>query len=106
MKSPSLPPGPSPSQQPFRVSRRDALMATVGLAGTAALGTARAADAQPKSADARRGSPQRFDMKKSINLWAFPYPDKMTLEECLRLAKNAGFDGIELNYDLDNDLSP
>jgi sugar phosphate isomerase/epimerase len=30
----------------------------------------------------------------------------MNLEECLRLAKDAGFDGIELNYDLDNDLSP
>lgn len=30
----------------------------------------------------------------------------MNLEECLKLAKRAGFDGIELNYDLDNDLSP
>jgi len=30
----------------------------------------------------------------------------MTLEECLVLAKRAGFDAIELNYDLDNDLSP
>ncbi|MBI5388538.1 MAG: sugar phosphate isomerase/epimerase [Verrucomicrobia bacterium] len=45
-------------------------------------------------------------MKKSINLWAFPYPDRMNLRECLQLAKDAGFDGIELNYDLDNDLSP
>jgi hexulose-6-phosphate isomerase len=45
-------------------------------------------------------------MRKSINLWAFPYPDKMNLEQCLRLAKEAGFDGIELNYDLENDLSP
>lgn len=45
-------------------------------------------------------------MKKSINLWAFPYPEKMSLEQCLQLARDAGFDGIELNYDLDNDLSP
>jgi hexulose-6-phosphate isomerase len=45
-------------------------------------------------------------MKKSINLWAFPYPSRMSLSDCLRLAKDAGFDGIELNYDLDNDLSP
>ena len=45
-------------------------------------------------------------MKKSINLWAFPYPDRMTLRECFQLAKDAGFDAIELNYDLDNDLSP
>lgn len=47
-----------------------------------------------------------FNMKKSINLWAFPYPGKMTLRQCLQLAKDAGFDGIELNYDLDSDLSP
>jgi hexulose-6-phosphate isomerase len=45
-------------------------------------------------------------MKKSINLWAFPYPQRMSLRECLQLARDAGFDGIELNYDLDNDLSP
>jgi len=50
--------------------------------------------------------PRRYAMKKSINLWAFPYPEKMNLEQCLRLAKSAGFDAIELNYDLDNDLSP
>ena len=49
---------------------------------------------------------RRFDMKKSINLWAFPYPEKMTLRQCLQLAKDAGFDGIELNYDLDSELSP
>ena len=48
----------------------------------------------------------KYAMKKSINLWAFPYPQKMSLEQCLRLAKAAGFDGIELNYDLDSDLSP
>ncbi len=30
----------------------------------------------------------------------------MSLEQCLKLAKDAGFDGIELNYDLDSDLSP
>ena len=61
---------------------------------------AQAAPASP--APARSPLP----MKKSINLWAFPYPDKMSLEQCLRLAKAAGFDGIELNYDLDSDLSP
>jgi hexulose-6-phosphate isomerase len=57
-------------------------------------------------ADERRLSPKRYDMKKSINLWAFPYPGRMTLRECLQLAHDAGFDGIELNYDLDSDLSP
>lgn len=49
---------------------------------------------------------KKYPFKKSINLWAFPYPQKMTLEECLQLAKDAGFDGIELNYDLESDLSP
>ncbi len=57
-------------------------------------------------ADARQGSLKRYKMKKSINQWAFPYPQRMNLEECLKLAKRAGFDGIELNYDLENDLSP
>lgn len=50
-------------------------------------------------------SSKRYEMKKSINQWAFPYPQKMSLRECLQLAKDAGFDGIELNYDLENDLS-
>jgi len=66
----------------------------------------RALAAAPKPPDERRASPKRHAMKKSINLWAFPYPDRMNLRECLQLAKAAGFDGIELNYDLDNDLSP
>jgi hexulose-6-phosphate isomerase len=30
----------------------------------------------------------------------------MNLEQCLRLAKDAGFDAVELNYDLESDLSP
>jgi L-ribulose-5-phosphate 3-epimerase len=92
------------------VSRREALRAGLAAAGGLAAvssGTAAAdeseASAQP---DDRKASPTRYDVKKSINLWAFPYPERMTLEECLQLAKDAGFDGIELNYDLENDLSP
>jgi hexulose-6-phosphate isomerase len=77
----------------------------------AALATASAPPAEAQenaisAPDERRSSPKKFDMKKSINLWAFPYPQRMNLEECLTLARRAGFDGIELNYDLDNDLSP
>lgn len=49
---------------------------------------------------------KKYAFKKSINLWAFPYPQQMTLEQCLKLAKAAGFDGIELNYDLESELSP
>lgn len=53
------------------------------------------------------GQPKkRYAMKKSINQWAFPYPEKMSLRRCFEIAKDAGFDGIELNYDLENDLSP
>jgi L-ribulose-5-phosphate 3-epimerase len=88
------------------VSRRTAL-GTALAAGAAALNPTAPAVADPGAEpDPRRASPKRFDMKKSINQWAFPYPERMTLKDCLQLAKNAGFDGIELNYDLDNDLSP
>src|SRR5262245_33433132 len=98
-------------RDPSRINRRGVLRSTLAAAGTAALApgvpTAAAGPAAgPKEADARRASPKTYRMKKSINLWAFPYPGRMTLRECLQLAKNAGFDGIELNYDLDNDLSP
>jgi len=89
------------------ITRRTALQSALAAGGAAALASATdAGQAQPAPADARRSSPRRYAMKKSINLWAFPYPERMTLRECMQLAKNAGFDGIELNYDLDNDLSP
>jgi hexulose-6-phosphate isomerase len=85
------------------ISRRSAIGATL-LAGAAFL-------AGPVNAQEPRGAAastprKRYGMKKSINLWAFPYPQKMSLVQCLQLAKDAGFDGIELNYDLESDLSP
>jgi hexulose-6-phosphate isomerase len=108
MMTPRSPEGEGPV--PFRVSRRAALRSTLAAAGAAAAaaGPSAAADAQTltEPTDARRASPKTYRMKKSINLWAFPYPQRMTLRECLQLARDAGFDGIELNYDLDNDLSP
>ena len=89
------------------VSRRSAFKWVAAAAGTVATATATtSATAAPRKADERRSSPKRYKMKKSINLWAFPYPDRMNLRECLQLAKDAGFDGIELNYDLESDLSP
>ncbi|NND96278.1 MAG: sugar phosphate isomerase/epimerase [Pirellulaceae bacterium] len=70
-------------------------------------GAAMAAGRSPQAAVPAESKPARkYNMKKSINLWAFPYPDKMSLKQCLQLAKDAGFDGIELNYDLESDLSP
>src|SRR6478672_11157027 len=90
---------------PSPLDRREALRTVV--AGGALLAAAGGAAAEPQSkVDPRRASGRRYDVKKSINLWAFPYPERMTLRECLQLAHDAGFDGIELNYDLDNDLSP
>jgi L-ribulose-5-phosphate 3-epimerase len=92
------------------VSRRDIMGAAIAATGAIAFGAAAAAqETRPPTESQRsdlRGSPIVYNMKKSINQWAFPYPQRMTLEDCLLLAKRAGFDGIELNYDLENDLSP
>lgn len=89
------------------VSRRQAMSAALaGAGGAAAFGAAWLGTPTKPSIAAPAAPRPRYAMKKSINLWAFPYPDRMSLDDCLRLAKDAGFDGIELNYDLDNDLSP
>jgi hexulose-6-phosphate isomerase len=92
----------------FGVSRRSWISSMAGAAvfgaSAAATGVSGAAAKTEEQASAKPS--KRYDFKKSINQWAFPYPQKMSLEQCLRLAKEAGFDGIELNYDLDNDLSP
>jgi hexulose-6-phosphate isomerase len=87
------------------LNRRAAISAALAAAGGAAAFGAPASAAPSPNAKTAPGT-RRYDFKKSINLWAFPYPDRMNLEQCLQLAKDAGFDGIELNYDLDNDLSP
>jgi L-ribulose-5-phosphate 3-epimerase len=99
---------PSPAFS-HQMTRRAAIGTALAAAGGAAAlvhGAAPSGAAERPRLDTRRSAPKRYEMKKSINLWAFPYPERMTLRECLQLAKNAGFDGIELNYDLDNDLSP
>ena len=92
------------------LDRRELLAysATFGSAFLAAQGLApRAEGAEPAARPATPVSaPKRYDMKKSINLWAFPYPDKMSLKECFQLAKDAGFDAVEVNYALEGDLSP
>ncbi len=107
-----------PLGQTRRVGRRDALAAGLAAWGLAASSPGvRASDEANRSAsesrprnggpaDDRAYSPKRYQAKKSINQWAFPYPERMSLRECLQLAKDAGFDAIELNYDLENDLSP
>ncbi|MFT4640626.1 MAG: L-ribulose-5-phosphate 3-epimerase [Verrucomicrobiales bacterium] len=100
---------PRPASFCGSLDRRAALKSMATLSGVTALATTVATGADEPSAasnDERKASPKRYKMKKSINLWAFPYPDRMSLKECLQLAKDAGFDGIELNYDLESDLSP
>ena len=98
-------PRPDPASERL-LTRRDLLKSAGILTAAVALAPRFAPAAEPPGPDARRASPKRYEMKKSINLWAFPYPQRMNLRECLQLAKDAGFDGIELNYDLESDLSP
>lgn len=106
------------SDAPMEVTRRAALSSAVA-GGAFALGSSLAAAFEPRAEFAQADTApsqsetlrqKKFEMKKSINLWAFPYsnpfPNQWSLEKCLQTAKDAGFDGIELNYDLDSDLSP
>jgi len=92
------------------LSRRELLgySATFGSAFLAAQGllSAEAGGQEPGAKAVKPPAGKKYDMKKSINLWALPYPQKMTLKECLQLCKDAGFDGVEVNYALEGDLSP
>ncbi len=92
--------------RPTGLSRRELLAYTAALGGSfmAAQGLAVEQAAEPRP---NRTTPaKQYDMKKSINLWALPYPEKMSLKECFQLCKEAGFDAVEVNYALDGDLSP
>jgi hexulose-6-phosphate isomerase len=77
-----------------------AFLAAQGLVEDAASGQ------EPGASEVKPEAGKKYDMKKSINLWALPYPQKMSLKECLQLCKDAGFDGVEVNYALEGDLSP
>ncbi len=84
-----------------RLSRREwlACSAAAGAGMAAASGLSSVAAASPNPG-------KRYNMKKSINLWALPYPEKMDLETCFQICADAGFDGVEVNYDLESDLAP
>jgi hexulose-6-phosphate isomerase len=43
------------------------------------------------------------DMKKGISIWSFP--KDMSISDCIKLARHAGFDGIELALGLEGSLS-
>ena len=90
------------------LGRRELLAyaATFGTAFLARQGLVQAEEPEAGEKAVVRSSPRRrYEMKKSINLWAFPYPDKWSLKECLELAKDAGFDGVELNLALEGEFS-
>lgn len=92
------------------LARRDlvAYSAAFGAAFLARPGLAAAQRNITPSKPQRRPSgatPRRYAMKKSINMWAFPYPDKWSLRECFELAKDAGFDGVEINFTLEGEFS-
>jgi hexulose-6-phosphate isomerase len=96
-----------PASKTQGITRRTIISSALAVAGGAIAFPQSIVQASPQTQpDDRRSAVKRYDMKKSINLWAFPYPERMNLRECMQLAKNAGFDGIELNFDLENDLSP
>lgn len=106
-------PQQSQDRMSYELSRREVLaytaafggafLAAQGLGAEGAYGAGKKAAGEPAAPAA---PPKRYDMKKSINLWALPYPKKMTLKECFQLCKDAGFDGVEVNYALDGDLRP
>src|SRR3954464_7845828 len=72
----------------YRMTRRTVISAALAAAGGAqAFGQATTDGPAAASASSTAQSTRRYDMRKSINLWAFPYPDKMSLQQCLQLAK-------------------
>jgi L-ribulose-5-phosphate 3-epimerase len=100
-------PEPGREQENSALNRRTVLRSSLAAGAVLSGPLAAAGIARREPEPGPLGASTRtFAMKKSINLWAFPYPGKMSLSDCLKLAKDAGFDGIELNYDLENDLSP
>lgn len=95
---------PKPVNPPL--DRRE-LLAYAAWFGPAFLAAQGLAAAEPELKPATPvNSGKKYVMKKSINMWAFPYPQHQTLRRSLQLAKDAGFDAVELNYALEGDLSP
>ncbi|HEX7380281.1 MAG TPA: sugar phosphate isomerase/epimerase family protein [Pirellulales bacterium] len=98
------------SDQPTSpLGRRELLAysAAFGSAFLAAQGLLRGEEKDNGEAAARPANTpgKKYNMKKSINLWAFPYPQKMGLDDCFKLAKDAGFDGVEINFALEGEFS-
>ncbi|MFP4172574.1 MAG: sugar phosphate isomerase/epimerase family protein [Candidatus Hydrogenedentota bacterium] len=101
-------PEPNSAQRLNKLSRRELLAysAAFGASFAAAGGVGRAASAQSQAGASNPNPGKEYSMKKSINLWALPYPDDMSLETCFDICADAGFEGVEVNYDIEGELSP
>src|SRR6187455_1697405 len=73
------------------ISRRAAIKSTLVAASSAAFAPNAVVEAAQTQPDPRRSSTWRYELNHSINLWDFPYPQRIPLTECLQLAKDAGF---------------
>ncbi len=91
---------------PKKLSRRELLAYTAAFGSTFVAAQGLAQDTAEESRELPQPPAKRYDMKKSINLWALPHPDKMSLKQCFELCKEAGFDAVEVNYALEGELSP
>src|SRR5260221_14551113 len=79
----------SPFENSGSFSRRDLVGSAISAAAlAAAFGGPISIAAATEPAQAPPG--KQYPFKKSINQRAFPHPQKMTLEQCLRLAQDAG----------------
>ena len=95
-----------------KLDRREllAMSATFGsgfLAAQGLISQAEARELAPRTVAAGTGAAgdRQYPFKTSINLWAFPYPDQMSLQQCFELAADAGFDAVEVNFNLEGELS-
>ena len=84
---------------------RRELLAYSAVFGSAFVARQGLAAAPAPSAQATQALPAADSMKKSINLWAFPYPDKWSLRRCFQVARDAGFDAVEPNFNLEGEFS-
>jgi L-ribulose-5-phosphate 3-epimerase len=96
----------SQSRKPGADLGRRELLGLAAMFGPAFLAAQGLGDDAPAATTVSRARSKPRDMKTSINLWALPYPQAMTLEECFQLAHDAGFDAVEVNFNLEGDISP
>lgn len=92
-------------RSPYALDRRE-LLAYAAAFGPGFLAAQGLAADEPLGASKSPPVGKQYDMRTSINLWAFPYPQTMSLVECFQLAKDAGFDAVEVNYNLEGDICP